>query len=371
MKWLAPQTQSQQAALQEPTRSRAQTRRPAVKHIAIDLGGRESQVCVRSESGELLQEGKHATAELAAVFKLQKEKSRVIVETSAEAFKVSDAAVQQGHEVRVVPATLVKALGVGDRRTKTDKRDAQILSQVSCRIDLPSVHIPSLLARERRSLCTAREALVSSRTQLVNSVRGYLRTQLIRPAGGNTETFPRRVRARMEKHPEGMPAMIERVLLAIEALNKQLAGADEELEQIAAADPICRRLMTVPGVGPVTSVRFAAAVDEIDRFETPHKLEAYLGLTPGENSSSDRQERTGITKAGPPRLRCALVQAAWSLWRTQPADRNVVWALEVAKRRGKRVAIVALARKLAGILFAMWRDGKDYDPNHVSKLAQA
>ncbi len=134
-------------------------------------------------------------------------------------------------------------------------------------------------------------------------MRGYLRTQLIRPAGGKTETFPRRARARMEKHPEGMPAMIERVLLAIEALNEQLAGAD------AVADPICRRLMTVPG-GPVTSVLFAAAVDQIDRFESPHKLEAYLGLTPGENSSSERQERTGITKAGPPRLRCALAQAA-------------------------------------------------------------
>jgi transposase len=342
-----------------------------VKHIAIDLGGRESQVCIRNESGELLQEGKHPTAEIAAIFRQQKQKSRVIVETSAEAFKIADAALQQGHEVRVVPATLVKALGVGARRTKTDQRDAQILSEVSCRIELPSVHIPSLEARERRSLCTAREALVSSRTQLVNSVRGYLRTQLLRPATGKTETFARRVRKRMEKQPEGMPAMIERVLLAIEALNEQIAGADEELEQIAEADPICRRLMTVPGVGPVTSVRFVAAVDQIERFATAHKVEAYLGLTPGENSSSERHQRTGITKAGPPQLRRALVQAAWSLWRTQPTDRNVVWALEVAKRRGKRVAIVALARKLAGILFAMWRDGKDYDANHAPKMPKA
>lgn len=341
-----------------------------MQHIAIDLGGRESQVCVRAEDGTILKEGKHPTAELEKLFR-KHEKSRVILETSAEAFRVADAALRQGHEVRVVPATLAPALGVGARQMKTDKRDAQALSSASCKMDLPSVHIPSMEARERRSLCTAREALVSSRTQLINSVRGYLRTQLIRPAGGKTETFARRVRQRMEKQPEGLPAMIERVLLAIEALNEQIAGADEELEQIAEADPVCRRLMTMPGVGPVTSVRFVAAVDRIDRFKSAHKLEAYLGLTPGENSSSKRDGPLGITKAGSPSLRRALVQAAWSLWRTRPKDRNVVWAQELAKRSGKRhgkpVAIVALSRKMAGILFAMWRDGADYDPNYQAR----
>jgi transposase len=311
----------------------------------------------------ILTEGKHSTGDLERILK-GRAKSRVIVETSAEAFKVADAALRQGHEVRVVPATLAKSLGVGARRTKTDQRDAQALSEVSCRIDLPSVHIPTLKARERRSLCTLREALVDSRTQLINCVRGYLRTQLMRPASGKTETFARRVRNLLEQHPEGMPAMVERLLVVVEALNEQIAKADEELERIAEEDPICRRLMTVPGVGPVTSVRFVAALDQIDRFESAHKVEAYLGLTPGENSSSERQRRTSITKAGPASLRWALGQASWCLWRSRPTDRNVIWAQEVAKRRGKRVAIVALSRKLAGIMFAMWRDGADYDPAH-------
>ena len=316
--------------------------------------------CLRSEDGTITREGKHPTADLEKLFRKQ-ETSRVVLETCAEAFTVADAALRQGHEVRVVPATLAPALGVGARRTKTDKRDAQALSAASCRMDLPSVHIPSLEARTRRSLCAMREALVSSRTQLINSVRGYLRTQLLRPATGTTETFARRVRTLLEKHPEGLPEMVERMLLAIEALTEQIAKADGEVERIAE-DPICQRLMTVPGVGPVTAVAFAAAVDRIDRFETAHKLEAYLGLTPGEDSSSERERRTGITKAGPPRVRWALVQAAWSLWRTRPLDRNVVWAQELAKRSGKRRAIVALARKIAGILFAMWRDGAEYSP---------
>ncbi len=334
-----------------------------MKHIAIDLGGMESQVCVRDPDGSLQLEGKRRTRDL-DLFLNGREKSRVIVETSAEAFKVADAALAAGHEVRVVPATLVRVLGVGSRRTKTDARDAQILSEVSCRIDLPSVHIPTQVARERRSLCTLRETLVSARTQLVNSVRGYLRTQLVRVPTGKTETFPRRIRQMLERRPEGCPLMVERLLVSLDTLNVQIALADQELEQIAEADPICRLLMTTPGVGPVTAVRFVAALDRIDRFESAHKVEAYLGLTPGENSSSMRERRIGITKAGPPQVRWTLTQAAWCLWRTRPQDRNVLWAKEIEKRRGRRIAIVALTRKLAGILFAMWRDRSNYDPAH-------
>jgi len=342
-----------------------------MNHIAIDLGGMKSQVCVRGPDGELKLEGKRDTRDL-DLFLQKQPKSRVIVESSAEAFKVADAALAAGHEVRVVPSTLSKVLGVGARRTKTDERDARALSEMSCRMEvLPAVHIPSARTRELRSTCTAREALVSARTQLVNSVRGYCRTQLVRLPAGRTETFPQRVRKMLGMRKEGVPSIMERLLLAIEALNTQIAAADEELEQIAQQDATCRRLMTMPGVGPVTAVRYMAAADKIDRFEDAHKMEAYLGLTPGENSSSERQQRTGITKAGPARVRWTLVQAAWCLWRTRPQDRNVLWAVGVAQRRGNRVAIVALARKLAGILFAMWRDGTDYDSHHTPMTRQA
>jgi len=101
----------------------------------------------------------------------------VVVETCAEAFAIADAARDAGHEVRVVSATLVKTLGVGARRTKIDRRDAQVLSEVSCRIDLPSVHVPSSQSRQVKSICGMRDALVSSRTQLINNLRGWLRGQ--------------------------------------------------------------------------------------------------------------------------------------------------------------------------------------------------
>lgn len=123
--------------------------------------------------------------------------------------------------------------------------------------------------------------------------------------------------------------------------------------------------MTAPCVGPVTATRFAAAVDEVSRFSDAHRLQSYLGLTPGENSSSEKKQRTGLTKAGAVKVRWALIQAAWVARRYYKNDPVVLWSSEAEKRRGKHVAVAALARRLAGILFAMWRDGRDYTPNPI------
>jgi transposase len=160
----------------------------------------------------------------------------------------------------------------------------------------------------------------------------------------------------------GLPTHIERLLMSIEQLTIQIHAANKEVARLAGEDQICQRLMTVPGVGPVTALRYVAAVDEKARFRGAHAVESYLGLVPGEYSSSGHKQRLAITKAGPASVRWVLVQAAWAMRRTRPTDPAVLWASEVEKRRGRRVAIIALARKLAGILFAIWRDGTVYDP---------
>jgi transposase len=330
-------------------------------HIAIDLGGRKSQVCRRSGDAAVLEERKVETAALGAYLKWCPQ-GRVVIETCAESFRIADLALAAGHEVRVVPATLVKSLGVGARRTKNDRKDAQVLSEVSCRIDLPSVHIPSAEARERKTICGMREVLVSTRTKLINCVRGWLRTQGLRVKAG-ADGFAERVRQQhLVQSGCEVPEYVESMLLMIKQHDEQVRAADKRLAKLAKADPNCRRLMSVPGVAPVTALRFAAAVDDVSRFPTAHAVESYVGLVPGEYQSSDRQHRLAITKAGSIRLRWALVQAAWSARNTRPDDPMVIWSREVEKRRGKKVAVVALARKLAGILFALWRDQSVYDP---------
>jgi len=332
-----------------------------VEHLAIDLGGRKSQVCRRSSDATVVEERKVETDALGAYLKWCPP-CRVVIETCAESFRIADLAIAAGHEVRVVPATLTRSLGVGARRTKNDRKDAQVLSEVSCRIDLPSVHIPTPTARERKTICGMREALISARTQLINCVRGWLRTQGIRVKGG-ADGFPVRVRQQhVTQRGCAVPDYVESMLSTIEQHDAEVRSADKRLAKLAKADSNCRRLMSVPGVGPVTALRFAAAIDDISRFPSAHQVESYVGLVPGEYQSSDRQHRLGITKAGSIRLRWALVQAAWSARNTRPDDPMVIWSREVEKRRGKKVAVIALARKLAGILFALWRDATVYDP---------
>ena len=150
----------------------------------------------------------------------------------------------------------------------------------------------------------------------------------------------------------------------------EIDEADLEVESWSEADETCQRLMTVPGVGPLTAIRFVAALDDVKRFENAHQVESYLGLVPGESSSSERQQRLSITKAGPSPLRWVLVQAAWAL-RTRCRKAEAIplqmWAHQVEQRRGKRTATVALARKLAGILYAIWRDGTVYDDGRGAK----
>lgn len=337
-----------------------------MEHIAIDLGGRESQICVRSAEGTILNERRVRTRDLPK-FLATKEHSRVIVETCSESLVVADAALACGHEVRVVPATLAPMLGVGARRTKTDRRDSRALSEASCRLDLPSVHIPARQSRDRKTMLSMHEVLVTCRTAMINAVRGWMRTQLVQCRSGAAETFTARMRQALAGE---VPAShLERVLASIDALSEQIHQSELELSRMAKKDEACRRLMSMPGVGPMTALAFVATVDDVGRFPDAHKLESYLGLVPGEHSSSDRQQRLSITKAGSRRTRWLLVQAAWSARRTAPKSPMVMWSLEVEKRRGKRMALVALARKIAGILFAMWRDSKSYDPTRGAHTA--
>jgi transposase len=331
-----------------------------MKHAAIDLGGKESQICIRAADGTILEERRHPTRKLASLIATW-EPSRVVMETSSEAFNIADAAKAAGHEVCVVPATLVRQLGVGQRGVKNDQRDAQALSEASCMLmnNLRSVHVPSHKARELKSMCGAREMLIDSVRKFSNNVRGWMRTQLW-SLRGVRETLPDRLRAHAASLSRELPAHIEHELTTLAFLNEQLKAADKQLQKIAADHPLCVKLMTVPGVGPVTAVLFVAAIDDASRFSSAHRVASYLGLTPGERSSSERERRTGITKAGPSELRKCLVQGAWATLRSKKSHPMHTWANQLAERRGRQVAVVALARKLAGILFAIWRDGTEY-----------
>ena len=332
-----------------------------MEHIAIDLGARESQVCVRSPAGEIVEEGRIATRpDKVRGYLERRPKSRVIVESGAEAFWVAEIARECGHEARVVPSVLAPSLGVGRQGHKSDLRDARVLSETSCRLEMPTVHIPAVETRRLQSRLGMREALVRNRTTLINVTKAYLRTigerAPMHTRGGALVVHLRQKLAHVAQH-------LEPVLATIEALNRSIDRFDDELEQLTADNELAQRLQTVPGVGVVTSLRYLATLDVADRFRNGAAVGSYLGLVPSEHSSGQKQRKGAITKAGSPAMRALLVQAAWAAIRSRRHhnDPMVRWALRIAQRRGKKIAVVALARKLAGILFAIWRDGTRYD----------
>lgn len=329
-----------------------------MNHIGIDLGRKESQVCSRSSKGEILSEERVLTRSLKRRF-AKIPPSRVIIETSCEAFAVADLAIAAGHDVRVVPSIWVRALGVGHRGIKNDVRDARMLSEASVRSDLPSVHIPSARARERKALCTSLSGLKKARTQLVNTVRAWSRSHLNTRVRATPKTLPARLRKAAT-----VPSHIEALLTSLETLSAQITRLEDELKELALGDEVCRRLMTVPGVGPITAMTFVAAIDDITRFKTGGELTSYLGLTPGENTTGFKIRRTRLTKAGQASARHCLGQAALTFARIRSNDPMVRWSNAVAERRGKPKARAALMRKLALLLRALWRNGTTYDPRH-------
>jgi transposase len=234
-------------------------------------------------------------------------------------------------------------------------------------MEVPSVHIPSANSRDRQAEVTSRQALVEVRTKLVNTVRSFVRIKALPRVKATPETLAKNLRLFLSNNAGTVPDHVERILTVIDDLNARIAEADDALKEIAEQDPVCKLLQTMPGVGPITSMCFATALDDVQRFESGNKVTSYLGLTPGEKTTGFKTKRTGITKAGSSRARWALNQAAWTMVRCRPNDPIVLWFQQVAGRRGKKIAITALARKMAGILYAMWRDQKSYNPGLATK----
>lgn len=341
-----------------------------MQHVGIDLGGTKSQICIHSDTVELLKERGVRTHELIEVAsQLLDAPSRVVLESCTEAFEVAARLQALGHDVVVVPAIYCRELGIGRRNMKSDVKDARRLSEASVQLaKLPQAHLPSAEARAIRSSLSARELLIRQRTSLVNSVRAEFRRLLLPPLrGARREAFANKARQHTELHLGEIPLELECQLQVLDVLNEQLHKVDAKLVGQAKEHAVVRRLMTAPGVGPITALQFYAQIDDPSRFKSAHELASYLGLTARIRASGAKEHRGGITKAGCVSMRTLLTQCAWSLWRTKGNDPRARWATKLLQRRPKQVVVIALARKIAVTLWAMWRDGQDYNPSRPDK----
>lgn len=246
------------------------------------------------------------------------------------------------------------------RRVKTDKRDARALCEAGKLGAYRPIHRVSDAQRHVRAELAVRDAVVRTRTRYVALIKAAVRREGLRLGQGD----PERTAAKLAtiELSAATRAELAPLVAFLEPLNAAIADADRRLALLARDSAPARLLQTMPMIGPVTALGFVSALDDVTRFAGPHQAEAYLGLVPSERSSGEQQHRGRITKRGNTRTRWLLVEAAWRIRRSKdPALAPLnAWADRIAARRGKRIAIVALARRLTGILFAMWRTNTPY-----------
>jgi transposase len=341
-----------------------------VDNIGIDLHKRSSQICTLTAGGELLEHRIESTRERFAAILAGRPRARILIEASTESEWVARCLEELGHEVIVADPNYAPMYAQRTRKVKTDRRDARALAE-ACRLGAyRPAHRTSDAQWHVRTRVVVREALVQTRSRYISLVGALLRRQGIHLGGGGAAAFPVRV-ARLPL-PEALQQEIAPLQAMLKILNRRIQCADLQLENLVASDPRAHRLCTVPGVGPVTAATFVATVDRVERFAGAHQLEAYLGLVPRERSSGEKQCRGRITKAGNGRARWLLVEAAWSILRYKKPETLPLrlWADRIAARRGKFRAAVALARRLAGILYAMLRDGTVYQPERLGAGAE-
>ena len=336
-------------------------------YVGIDVHKNPSQICRLTETGAVLHQHLHTQRERCAAVFAERPIARILIEASTESAWVAQCLEALGHEVIVAAPNDAPMSAQRRRRVKTHRRDAAALAH-ACRLGAYRLaHRTSEPQRHGRAVLSVREALVRSRTRWISAVRALLRHHSYRLRSGATESFLSRVAA-LALAADRQAEMVS-LVRAMQRVNAQLAPLEQQTETLAQDDAVVQRFSTAPGVGPFTALAVVATLDAVERFDHAHHVESSLGLVPRAWSAGEQQQRGTITKQGSGRMRALLVGAAWRIWRRQEivGSKLRYWTERRAARRGKWVAVVALAQRLAGMLYALWRDGSVYDEARVGQ----
>jgi transposase len=328
---------------------------------AIDLHLRYSQIRVVDEEGRVVREKRVVTSREALLAGFAGLGAlRVVLETGTESEWVAQVLEHAGHEVIVADPNYAPMYGEVRRRVKTDRRDVAALAEANRRGWYRAAYRRSAAQRAVQQILRSRRQLVAMRTGTISVLRAVLRQEGYRLPSGSSAHTPRRL-ARLAV-PPALTETLGPLERTIAQLTTEIATIDARLAGQAQGDAVVQRLQSVPGVGPVVALTFRATLDQVERFTHAGQVSARLGLVPREDSSAERRHRGHITKAGSGELRSLLVQAAWACWKSRGSGTLRVWADQLAARRGRRIAVVAVARRLSRILFAIWRDASVFAP---------
>ena len=330
-------------------------------YIGLDVSLASTAICVLGEKGKMVTEARVASTPEPLV-SFMRELPHGIAAIGLEAGPLSQwlykGLTEAGFDAVLMETRQVKG-ALKAMPIKTDRRDAEGIARLLQMGWYRPVHCKAVSSQEMRALLTSRKSVLDAIIKIELSLRGVLRNFGLKLGAVSKGRWDARVRELIAGNAM-LEAAAEPILRARTALRRELAGLEKLVRNLASQDPVCRRLMTMPGVGPVVALTYKSAIDDPERFRRSKDVGPWVGLTPGRNQSGERDVVGAITKAGDSGLRTALYQAATVMLNRGAPNWLKAWALRLAVLRGRKRATIALARRIGVVLHRMWRDGTEF-----------
>ena len=339
-------------------------------YVGLDVSQKLTAICVVDDTGRRLWRGQCTSDPEQIERTVQRhggEDARIGLETGPMTPWLVHELRGRGLTVTCLDARHARA-ALKMQINKTDRNDAEGLAQIMRTGWYRSVHVKSFDSHRARALLGARAQLVGMTTRLSNHIRGVLKTFGMLPGAGRGLPFDRRVEILLADRAELAP-IVRPMLTAWRQLRLQTAAFDKAVRLLVKSSPVCRHLMSAPGIGVLPVLAYVSMVENPARFGRSRSVGAHLGLTPKQYQSGEIDRSGRISKCGDTLARTLMYEAAVVLMsRVKRASGLKDWAQAIARRSGAGKARVALARKLAVILHSMWRSG---EPFHWSEQPAA
>lgn len=331
-----------------------------IRMLAIDLAKGSFQVCAIGQDGAVLYNRMLSRSRLATLL-AEQQSCIVAMEACATSHYWGRVAQSHGHEVRLVPAAYVKPFV---KRQKNDKADAEAIAEAVSRPTMRFVAVKSAETQGRAVAFRTHQCLVRQRTQLINALRGHLAEfGLVAPKG---PASLRVLETALADETSVLPAQVREMgaiyLDQIASLTEVIERLAHELESASKTDDQLRRLCTIPGIGPVTAGAVAAFAPDLDTFDSGRNFAAWLGLVPRQRSTGGKTRLGSVSKMGQTDIRRLLIVGAMSVirWVVRKGGSANRWLATLVMRKPKMVAAVALANKMARMIWALTTKQQDY-----------
>lgn len=343
-------------------------------YVGLDVSLKTVFICIVNEQGKVVKEQELASIPeviggflMGTGLKIEK----IGLESGSLTHYLKKGLQEMGFKVFAMEARKMAAI-LATVINKTDKNDARGIAEA-----LRAGHYKECIHRsdeamEIRTLLHGRRTAIEERSHVITSIKGHLKVYGIKLGKGSGKNF----RTKVEQSIAHLNAIIQKVigclLNILDTLEQEIKELDQLVKEAARQDEDVKLLQSMDGVGPITALAFKAEIDDVKRFENSRDVGAYIGLTPSQYSSGEINRQGGISKQGSKQVRCLLVEAATVLLtRSKVWSKLRAWGLKLMKKKGKKKAIIAVARKMAVILHRMLKTRKPFERADKKKLEQA